>query len=218
MFALDSFRDPVERTALINDAYGSYDNIRILSEKNISVMATDLSGRTVAAGRIIFRTRRTKLLKALSHWVTDFHCVFETPQIDGLAEVMFKANLQCAVTRAEVRKTMSDQASSAADAASPGPLESERKWKQWEEKFINYTHTKMGAFGIPLSYAIRENDAPNANGVFTDFVSKTIACAPLTGDADKLAVFNMIVAFTTGQPSGEWIKQTVRYADGRECT
>ena len=31
--------------------------------------------------------------------------------------------------------------------------------------------------------------------------------------ADRTSVFNMIVSFTTGQPSGDWIKSTLRYSD-----
>ena len=33
--------------------------------------------------------------------------------------------------------------------------------------------------------------------------------------ANRTSVFNMIVSFTTGQPSGDWIKSTLRYSDGR---
>ena len=75
----------------------------------------------------------------------------------------------------------------------------------------------MGANGIPLSYVIRENEDPDTDGDHPDFVSKTIACAPLKGeyyDADKLAVFNMVVSFTAGEPSGDWIKDTLKYAYG----
>ena len=106
----------------------------------------------------------------------------------------------------------------AADAASPGPLESERKWKTWEEKFENYCQAHIGAAGIPLSYVIRENDAPDTDGTYTGFLSKTIACAPLEGEyyqSDRLTVFNMLVSFTTGQPSGDWIKTTLRHSNGR---
>ena len=55
-------------------------------------------------------------------------------------------------------------------------------------------------------------------GTHPDFINKSIACAPLSGeyfDADKVAVFNMIVSFTTGQPAGDWIKSTLRYSNGR---
>ena len=33
--------------------------------------------------------------------------------------------------------------------------------------------------------------------------------------ADRTSVFKMIVSFTTGQSSGDWIKSTLRYSDGR---
>lgn len=65
---------------------------------------------------------------------------------------------------------------------------------------------------------IREDDAPNIGGTFSDFITEIIECAPLTGEyysADRQSVFNMLVAFTTGQPSGDWIKSTVRHSDGR---
>ena len=33
-------------------------------------------------------------------------------------------------------------------------------------------------------------------------------------NTDRLAVFNIIISFTTGQPSGDWVKDTIRYSDG----
>ena len=113
---------------------------------------------------------------------------------------------------------MADQTKTSADAASPGPLENEKQWKYWEEKFANYARSHIGASGVPLSYIIRENDQPDNTGNHPDFVTETVACAPLTGEyymADRTSVFKMIVSFTTGQPSGDWIKSTLRYSDGR---
>ncbi len=75
----------------------------------------------------------------------------------------------------------------------------------------------MGSSGIPLSYVICKNDSPDRSQGNPDFISKTVACAPLHGehyDTDKLTVFNLIVSFTTGQPSGDWVKETLKYADG----
>ena len=54
--------------------------------------------------------------------------------------------------------------------------------------------------GIPLSYVIRENDAPDIGGTFTDFVNEIIAYTLLNEEyynADQLSLFNMIVSFTT---------------------
>lgn len=215
------FRTDAQRLNLVTDSLGTYDDIRMLSEKDISEMATDWSTRPPrgrVAVRISFGTRRTKLLKALTHWVQDFYRVSDIPHVDGLNEASFRAQLDRALARSQIRVNIKSQTKTAAEAASPGPLESERKWKQWEEKFINYARAHLGANGIPLSYVVRENDAPNIGGTFPDFITQTIECAPLTGEfyeADRLSVFNMIVSFTIGQPSGDWIKATLRYSDGR---
>ena len=212
------FRTPIPRQSLIDDAFEDFQAVGSLTEKDISNMASDFGGRTVANGRIIFGTRRTKLLQALTHWVRDFYRVSGVPTIVGLNEYTFKTALNTALAREDIRVNMAKLAKVSAEAASPGPLESERMWKQWEEQFTNYTRSHIGVNGIPLSYIIRENDAPDVDGEYNDFVSKTIACAPLTGEyftADSMTVFNMIVSFTTGQPSGDWIKSTLRQSNGR---
>ena len=69
-----------------------------------------------------------------------------------------------------------------------------------------------------LSYVICGNNQLDNTGNHPDFVTDTVACAPLTGEyymADRKSVFNIIVLFTTGQPSGDWIKSTLRYSGGR---
>ena len=213
------FRTDDQRTSLVEDSFGSFEDLKVLNDKDVSAMASDFGGRTVNNGRINFGTRRTKSIKATVHWVQDFYRTSESPTIVGLNEHSFKAQLERALARAEIRKTLDSKSSTASKAADPGPLKSEKQWKEWEEKFINYARCQLGANGIPLSYVIRENEDPDNNGEHPDFVNKTIACAPLNGeyyDADKLAVFNMVVSFTTGQPSGDWIKDTLKYADGRK--
>ena len=212
------FRTDAQRNSIILDSIGSFEDIRMLSEKDITSMATEWAGRTANNGRIVFGTRRTKLIKALVHWVQDFYRVSEIPTVAGINEATFRSHLSRALARHEIRTNLKDGTKTAADAATPGPLESERKWKQWEEKFNNYARAHIGSNGVPLSYIIREKDEPDRETVYLDFISKTIACAPLSGEyylADRLAVFNMIVSFTTGQPSGDWIKNTLRFSDGR---
>lgn len=208
-----------QRDSILEDAFESFTDARLLSVKDIDSMASAFANRTQQAGRIIFGTRRTKLLKAFSHWVDDFYRVSSVPSIVGLSEVSFKFQLHRALARDEVRKNLKSQTKTTADAASPGPLKNEREWKQWEEKFTNYCASHLGANGIPLSYVIRKDDEPAANpDDYPEFIHRTVACAPLTGEyynADKLTVFNMIVSFTTGQPSGDWVKDTLRAHDGR---
>ena len=115
---------------------------------------------------------------------------------------------------------MKEQTSTQAKASDPGPLEKESQWKDWEEKFTNYCRAHIGAAGVPLSYVIRteEFDSEDDGRVFPDFISEAIACAPLAGEyytADRSTVFNFLVSFTTGHPSGDWIKDTINHSDGR---
>ena len=213
------FREEAQHITIMDDAFDSFNDIRVLSTKDISKMADSFGNRTIAHGRMIFGTKRTKRLTAIVHWTQDFYRISEDPTIVGLNENVFKSQLDIALSRAEIRRALKDQSSTAASAATPGPLESEKQWKQWEEKFTNYARSHIGAFGVPLSYVIRNNDNPtDAIEVADDFVSKTVAHAPLSGEyynADRSAVFNMIVSFTTGQPSDAWVKSTHRHANGR---
>ena len=213
------FRTAAQRNRVRNDAFPSFEDIVMITDKDIDTMSTTFSGLTQATGRIMFGTSRTKYLKATIHWVEDFYRVSEIPTIVGMDEYSFKNELQRSLAREKIRKSLIKQTSTAADAASPGPLEKEQQWKDWEEKFTNYTRAHLGAKGVPLSYVIRHNDNPDTVTVHPDFLSKSIACAPLSGEdyeADRMTVFNFIVSFTTGYPSGDWVKNTLRFSDGRK--
>lgn len=206
------------RTNLQTQSLGTFSDMVSLNVKDVIAMGTDWASRTVPNGKFHIGAIRLKYLQALIHWIQDFRRISGTPSIVGLNQVVFKSQLTRALNRAEIRKNLSDQASITAKAASPGPLENERQWKQWEEKFVNYARSHIGSNGIPLSYVIRENDAPDIEGEYSDFILETIAKAPHEGEyylADRMQVFNMLVSFTSGQPSGDWLKSTVRYSDGR---
>ena len=215
------FRTQNQKDLMVADSFTSWEDLKMLTEKDVNAMATSFStrpNRGRAVERIIFGTNRTKFVKATIHWIQDFYRISEVPSIVNLSERSFKVQLQRALTRALIRKNLDDQTSSVAEPASPGALIKESQWKEWEEKFVNYTKSHIGAAGVPLSYVIRENDEPDNETDHPDFITKTISCAPLEGEfyeADRLTVFNFIVSFTTGHPSGDWVKNTLRYSDGR---
>ena len=117
----------------------------------------------------------------------------------------------------DIHKALQDQTLTAALTANPAPLKSKKEWKQWEEKFANYAGVNLGIGGVPLSYVICKADLLVPDTTYPDFITMTIAYTPLAGEyyeADKLTLFNMIISFTTGQPSGDWVKATHSYADG----
>ena len=135
------FRNENSRENLRVQLLGSFDEMMSLTEKDVQAIATDWSSRTSNLGRFFIGTRRLKLLQALTHWIQDFRRISDTPSIVGLNESTFKAELSCALDHATIRKVLKDQSSTASEATSPGPLESKRKWKVWEEKFVNYLRT-----------------------------------------------------------------------------
>ena len=116
--------------------------------------------------------------------------------------------LDCSI----IQKSLIEQISTAASTVSPKLLESKCKRKQWEEKFINYSTLYLGSNGIPLSYVIRTNDNSDIKGEYPDFITWTIAYTLLKGEfytTDKMTIFNILVSFTTSQPSADWIKPAI---------
>ena len=84
------FTTPNQRTSVFNDSIGSWDDIRMFSEKDMNNMARDFAGRAPqGGGRINFCIRRNKKLIGLAHWVRDFYRVSNTPSIEGLSQVTF---------------------------------------------------------------------------------------------------------------------------------
>jgi hypothetical protein len=210
------FRTNAQTTLIYNDGVDGWESIRMLSKEDIDTMAKSFAGRTTQNGRIIFGTNRTKRLRAVVNWVQDFGRVNEDPRIRGLNEIKFKAALVTAESREKIRCALKEN--KIPSDASPGPLIRESKWKEWEEKFENYLRLHLGSSGVPLSYVIREDGAYGKLLSSADFIAKTTALSPHQGEyyeADNLTVFNFIVSFTTGHPSGDWVKDTLKYSSGR---
>eukprot|EP00957_Ditylum_brightwellii_P185523 14124955-Ditylum_brightwellii.AAC.1 len=66
------FSNNTQKDEISSDSITTFSDSKIYTEKDISDMATDFAGMTVANGRIHFGMKRTKRLKAFSHWVQDF--------------------------------------------------------------------------------------------------------------------------------------------------
>ena len=96
------FTIQAQRDNIVTDSFGAYNDIKMLNEKDIASMSIDWASRTQQNGRIHFGIRRTKLLKALTHWVQDFYRVSSTPTIEGLDKEAFLSQLHRAINRAEI--------------------------------------------------------------------------------------------------------------------
>ena len=117
------FRAAGNRNRTVNDAFVSFGDIRLLTPKDISNMASEFMSRTPAAQRITFGTTRTKLLVAFTHWVEDFYRCSLRPTILGIDGFEFRNQLSRALQRADVRKNITEHTKIEAEALSPGPLE-----------------------------------------------------------------------------------------------
>ena len=71
------FVTDADRHSIILASLESYEDIRMLSEKDVQAMAEDYHRRPVG-DRITFGIRRTKLLKALTHWIQKIFNIYET--------------------------------------------------------------------------------------------------------------------------------------------
>ena len=87
----------------------------------------------------------------------------------------FNAALETAARRQEIRKQQMENSAEVLKDASPGPLVSEAKWLDWEHAFDNYLSSAFGVDGVPLSYVIRENQAPDHDATFQDFTDECVA-------------------------------------------
>ena len=141
---------------LIEDAFGSFNNVRVLMEKEISTIDSNLSSYTHTNRRMNFGSTRIKYIKAFTHWVHDFYRVSGLPSIFGLWEVTYKPQLNRETTRDNITRSMENQTNTLEDVESPGPLENEKQWENWEEKLVNYATSHIGANGVPISYLICE--------------------------------------------------------------
>ena len=74
-----------------NDSIGSFDEIQLLTEKDVQAIATNWAGRTASLGRFHIGNQRLKYLQSLIHWVQDFRRISATPTIVGLNEHTFKS-------------------------------------------------------------------------------------------------------------------------------
>ena len=71
--------------------------------------------------------RRTKMMKALLHWVQYFYRISGDPTIFDINEVMFIKQLETALLRAEIRKKPIYPSTTKDKEASTSPSESENK-------------------------------------------------------------------------------------------
>ena len=113
------FTIDAERVAIQNDVITSFDDIKVLTEKDVTQLAIDTASRTAANGRMSIGARRSNRLKSLLHWIQDFYRISEEPSIVGLTKETFQAGLDAALSGAEVRQTLKSNSDTSSKVATP---------------------------------------------------------------------------------------------------
>ena len=102
-----------------------------------------------------------------------------------------------------------DQVDTISKAADLGKLKDERKWPEWYPAFVNYLPTIHSVYGVPLSYVVRENEAPDhARDFVGDFTEEIIAYTPVDGPkfrVDAPKVPQLLNIFLTSESAEQWI-------------
>ena len=101
----------------------------MFTEKDISNLSTDFSGRNQYNGKIHFGISRTKRIKVILHKVKYFYSISGDPTIVYINGVIFIKKFDIDLYRADIRKKLMYQSHKKAKQASSGPLDSENKWE-----------------------------------------------------------------------------------------
>jgi len=214
------FDNEATRERLRIEGFDSFSELQSMREKDIRDLAESYGRRTVADGRFIFGVRRVRYLIGMIHWVQDFMRISGIPSLDEFngEAATFREALDIASNRAEVRRVEKDQSDTVSKAADPGKFKDERKWPEWEPSFVNYLSTIPGVNGVPLSYVVREKEAPDVDASYESFNERAIACAPLIGatyQADARKVHQLIKSFLQTETAEQWVKPLAKKQSGR---
>ena len=164
------------------------------------------------AGQLIFTIPERNAIKAFVQLVKDLIRCGKDP-----AEHQFeKKGISELIQKSKTHELYVINATS--NAAKPKDFTNDLKWADLAPSFENYLRAIPGRTGVPLSYIIRENDAPNPTPNM-DFLQDYIMNAPLSGVdylVDRRAVHTKLVALISENPETEaLIKLNEKDADGR---
>ena len=191
-----------------------FESCRYKSNDEIKEDLKAYSSLTVAQGQIRTHPGIKRNIRVFVQWTTDCYQRSKDPTLTPFP-VAQAANL---IKREQAHLKFVAKSRTITEAASPGQLTTQTKWDDWREVFSNFLRSIPGHDGVPLSYIIRDNDAPDPTPR-PDFIDEYVAMAPLAGDTynvDASEVHTYIVKFVAGNPTAESKIQTHLNAhDGR---
>jgi hypothetical protein len=181
--------------------------------------ATKSFSRLRGARAFVLSPHTTKRLVQLTLWVKDKVRLDEIPEFpDTTTQVAFVSQIDEAQRRDTIRKERMKTGESLSSVRIDPPLKSSAGWEGWMVAAEAALTLAYGSKGVPLSYIIRENEAPQPVGHAT-WELKAIHAAPLTGldyEADRMTVHLFILNNVSEESDAyTYIQPLLKRNDGR---
>jgi hypothetical protein len=123
----------------------------------------------------------TKRLVQLTLWAKDKARLYEVPMFpNATTQVSFASQINETQRQDSIRTERKKTGEALSSVRIDPPLKSSAGWEGWMVAVEAALTLAYGSKGVPLSYVIRENEAPQPNGHAT-WELKAIHAAPLTG-------------------------------------
>ena len=159
------------------------------------------SSLTVANGQIRLTPGAKRNIRAFIQWCKHMYRLGGNPNTIPFPV----ASAPVLLRQEQSHKQFVKKAKTIVESAKPNRLTTETKWHDWKPVFVNFLRSIPGRDGVPLSYIVRENDAPDPTP-HLDVLDDYVAMAPLNGEAfvsDTKEVHTYLVKFITGNTQAE---------------
>ena len=168
-----------------------------------------------------FKVSRTvvKRIISLMHWAKDQHSVNGVIQFpNGTSQREILQEIADATVRKQCRKTQKKAGESLVTNDFVTKLKNSAQWERWKVELKSTLSSIIGAKGVPLTYVIREDDAPKQDSSLT-WDEKFELSVTLVGpefNIDRKTV-HLIILRNVAEDSDAYtyIKPKIRQEDGR---
>ena len=180
-----------------------FESCLLLSFEDIENECKTMSTLTVAQGQIRITPATKRNLKAFIEWTKSKLIIGEDPENEAFPV----GDAMEYIRRNKHHQSFVEKSKTLSEAAKPEKLTEQTKWIDWLPTFKNYLRAIPGVNGIPLSYVIRDHEAPHiADDPTMDFLDNYIHRCNLDGqyyDTDNLEVHTYIMHFISGNSVAE---------------
>ena len=151
------------RNAIISDLLSEgLDGLKYMTDEEVRDTCTSYAKRTDGPFPVVLTPVQKQRIKSLVLWAKDRDRVGQDlsfPATTSQAE--FRSAISESLERDRRRRSQKKEGESYLDSTFNTKLKSASQWEKWLEE-LNITLCQIiGVRGVPLTYVIRDNDAPN---------------------------------------------------------